>query len=168
MTRLLNRRPASSDSCSWCHTMNPESERYCRRCAHEAHRLRSECECPSCRVEMAERTLKAVLAAAPRATGTLLPHSPRYNSWKVVFESDTVPLVSATPHWGNHPETGTVLFFMLDAAALSREARARLIGYLSEKFGVPRAEVEQDVRGEHGVPILSDDMLVRGRGSNFI
>lgn len=37
-----------SRSCSWCHEMNPATERFCRSCQHEAHVCRMDCECPRC------------------------------------------------------------------------------------------------------------------------
>lgn len=37
-----------SRSCSWCHEMNPATERYCRACQHEAHVCRMDCACPRC------------------------------------------------------------------------------------------------------------------------
>ena len=50
-----------SRSCSWCHSTNPASERYCRSCQHEAHVARLDCQCPRC------------ATARRRATGTDTP-----------------------------------------------------------------------------------------------
>jgi len=37
-----------SRSCSWCHQMNPASERFCRSCCHEAQVARLDCRCGRC------------------------------------------------------------------------------------------------------------------------
>lgn len=38
----------SETSCSFCHTMNPITEKYCAGCGHEAHTSRMQCKCPQC------------------------------------------------------------------------------------------------------------------------
>jgi hypothetical protein len=35
-------------SCSWCHTINPIFQRWCRKCGHDAHAARMYCQCPRC------------------------------------------------------------------------------------------------------------------------
>ncbi len=35
-------------TCSWCHHLNYDSDRYCQNCCHEAHVARERCECPRC------------------------------------------------------------------------------------------------------------------------
>jgi len=56
-------------SCSWCHTLNAATERYCTECGHEAHGTRRECRCPRCGRSPAPITaqdVEAVLAALRR------------------------------------------------------------------------------------------------------
>ena len=50
-----------SRSCSFCHSMTPATERYCRSCGHEAHVARLDCQCLRC------------ATARRRATGTDTP-----------------------------------------------------------------------------------------------
>src|SRR2546430_2338288 len=51
----------TSRSCSWCHTTNPATGRFCRSCQHEAHVARLDCQCARC------------LRARRRAAGTEAP-----------------------------------------------------------------------------------------------
>ncbi len=38
----------TSGSCSWCHAINPTTQRFCKDCGHEAHVPRMRCRCPRC------------------------------------------------------------------------------------------------------------------------
>jgi len=40
-----------SQSCSWCHELNPVGRIYCRHCGHQAQVPRMECQCPRCQQE---------------------------------------------------------------------------------------------------------------------
>jgi hypothetical protein len=55
-----------SRSCSFCHSMNPASERYCRSCGHETHVARLDCQCPRCATT---RRRAAATADAPVPLG---------------------------------------------------------------------------------------------------
>ena len=55
----------TSRSCSWCHSMNPTAERYCRSCGHEAHVARLDCGCPRC--TFARRLAAAAASPVPLA-----------------------------------------------------------------------------------------------------
>jgi hypothetical protein len=71
-----------SRSCSWCHCMNPATERYCRSCSHEAHVARLDCRCPRCAtarrratgadtpVPLADLIARAITALRPGADET--------------------------------------------------------------------------------------------------
>lgn len=37
-----------SESCSWCHMLNPMDRRVCVSCGHEAHKSRAQCSCVTC------------------------------------------------------------------------------------------------------------------------
>lgn len=39
---------AESSTCSWCHTFNLLTTRYCKNCGHEAHVPRQDCRCSRC------------------------------------------------------------------------------------------------------------------------
>jgi hypothetical protein len=38
----------TSRSCSWCHAINPTTQRFCKDCSHEAHVPRMDCRCSRC------------------------------------------------------------------------------------------------------------------------
>ena len=50
-------------TCSWCHSTNAETERWCQSCRHEAHAARLDCTCPRC--SRARRRAVAGDAPAP-------------------------------------------------------------------------------------------------------
>lgn len=49
-----------SRSCSWCHELNPASERWCANCGHAAHKCRLECDCPECETQRRRYALFAI------------------------------------------------------------------------------------------------------------
>ncbi len=86
--------------------------------------------------------------------------SPRYGDWMKVFGTNRVPVVSPLSHTNNAPGIVAREFYKLNVRALSPEQRARMVAHLAEKFGAPISEVERDIDGEHGVPILADDVMM--------
>lgn len=38
----------ASESCSWCHTLNPMDRETCQECGHDAHQPRMLCSCSTC------------------------------------------------------------------------------------------------------------------------
>lgn len=56
----------TSRSCSWCHTSNLATTRYCENCHHEAHVARLDCSCPRCATT--RKSVSASLAPMPIAS----------------------------------------------------------------------------------------------------
>jgi hypothetical protein len=88
-------------------------------------------------------------------TVTLSKESPRYADWIQVFGCNTVQVKGALPMrlkiCGEAREA-----FLLDLSAITPEQLSRLVAHISEKFGIPRDEVEASIATQ-GVPILTED-----------
>ena len=80
--------------------------------------------------------------------------------WMEVFGTDTLPVVGVVPQWATVPSReGPQLVYMLDLRVIGGEQRARLVGALAEKFGLPVEEVA-GLLDVHGVPVLADDVVL--------
>ena len=89
----------------------------------------------------------------------LNPHGPNYQTWRDVLGSDRVPLKSCAPvpaELGTEPH---VEVYLLDLAALTLPQRARLLGFIAQKFGVPVYEAEATI-AKTGFPIRAADVIV--------
>ena len=105
----------------------------------------------------------AILAPVRSVEGRIAESSPRRATWLEVFGTDRVPLLSARPVRATSP-IGIREFYLVDVGELSDEARARVVLYVAKAFRRSPAEVEADlVDGEHGLPVLKEDVtIIRG------
>jgi hypothetical protein len=92
-------------------------------------------------------------------TGHLREQSPRAADWKVVFGTLGVPLRGVLPIPIQTPD-GPQKAYFVDVDRLSEDVRRRVIEHTARTFGLPEAEVEKDLLGEHGLPILAEDVIV--------
>lgn len=92
-------------------------------------------------------------------TATIREDSPRAADWIKVLGSREAELKHPLPAIGVFPGVGAKEFYELDIAALTSEQRARLIAHLSERFQVPREEVESEL-DKVGCPILAEDIII--------
>jgi hypothetical protein len=90
----------------------------------------------------------------------LSPRSPRYADWLRIFGTDRVQLESPVPHRASVPGRSNVTVYKLDVKALNSQQRERLVEHLCTKFSRTRAEVEADLDGPHGCPVLDEDLIV--------
>ncbi len=92
-------------------------------------------------------------------TASLIKSSSRYEDWIKVFGVAQVQVLEPMPRRANvcgKPETE---IYLLDLKALTPEQLGRLVAHISEKFKIPREEVERDIYRQ-GVPILAEDVGV--------
>lgn len=82
----------------------------------------------------------------------------RAAEWREFLGTDTVPVTGPFPDAGLKPDGSTASFYHLDLEAVDAESVARLVAHLGPKFNLSPAEAEAALR-EHGVPILSDDVV---------
>jgi hypothetical protein len=85
------------------------------------------------------------------------PHAAR---WREVFGCEAIPLLSPVPQRGLVLGLESARFYKLDVAALDDDQRRRLVAYLVGRFRLGEAEVQASLEGEHGLPILADDLVV--------
>lgn len=89
----------------------------------------------------------------------LNPRGPNYQSWRDVLGGEQVPLKSATSVKADLGAEKDVEVYMLNLAAMTLRVRARLLGTLAQRFGVPVYKVEQDLQ-QNGLPIRAEDVIV--------
>ena len=89
----------------------------------------------------------------------LNPHGPNYQTWHEVLGSDRVPLKSSEPVPAEIGIEPHVEVYLLDLAALTLPQRARLLGFIAQKFGVPVYEAEATI-AKTGFPIRAADVIV--------
>lgn len=88
----------------------------------------------------------------------LRPGSPRARDWEKVFGGLSVPLLSPGSVIINGPR-GLQEFYQVDVAALSPEQRTRVVDHIVDRFGIPRAQVEEGLDDPlQGLPILVEDV----------
>lgn len=91
---------------------------------------------------------------------TLSMSSERYTAWMRVFGTCRIPILAPVPQEAMRPEGGTGLFYRVDVAALTPDQRGRLVVFLAAKFHLAAKDVEEGIDGEHGCPILAEDVIV--------
>lgn len=91
----------------------------------------------------------------------LAPWSPRAPVWERVYGGRRVPIESDVPIRGASVATpGQVqLFYKVAVRRLSVEQFESAIAHVMQT-GLSRAEVEADILGAHGIPLLADDIAV--------
>jgi hypothetical protein len=92
--------------------------------------------------------------------GTLRQDASRSTEWVEVFGTRTIPLESPIEHVAELPGRGPRRFYRVAVKQLSREQLERVARHLSGKFQLPIDEVLRDLAGEHGLPILADEITV--------
>jgi hypothetical protein len=95
-----------------------------------------------------------------QTTAIIASDSPRAARWREVFGSEVIPLVSPVAVRGQVLGMESARFYKLDVRRLSDDQRHRLEAYLCGRFRLSRDEVRESLDGEHGLPILADDVLV--------
>jgi hypothetical protein len=95
-----------------------------------------------------------------QTTAIIAKDSPRAARWREVFGTETIPLVSPLAQRGMVLGMESARFYKLDVRRLSPEQRRRLVAYLTGRFRLSEAEVNESLDGEHGMPILADDVVV--------
>lgn len=88
-------------------------------------------------------------------------HPERKAEWISVFGTNAIPVKSPFPCRGNVPIIGDTMYFELDIEALTGEQMQQLIKHLADKFGLDLDFVQQRI-GEHGVPIVADQVVITG------
>ena len=95
----------------------------------------------------------------------LNPRGPNYATWKYVLDSERVPLKSPHPvtaELGGNARVvaeGNVEVYLLDLHAMTLAQRARLVGFIANKFDAPIYEVEAEIAAK-GFPIRAVDVIV--------
>jgi hypothetical protein len=89
----------------------------------------------------------------------LNPAGPNYQTWREVLGSEKVPLKSSAPVTAELGTEPNVEVYLLDIAALTLPQRARLLGFIAQKFGMPVFEVEATI-AKTGFPIRAADVIV--------
>lgn len=89
----------------------------------------------------------------------LRPSTPHYETWLKVLDSNQVPLKSPQSVKADLGDEKNVEVYLVNLAAMTLKQRARLLGFLSRKFGVPIYEVEKEI-AEKGFPIRAEDVIV--------
>jgi hypothetical protein len=101
-------------------------------------------------------------------TASINPNSPRFAEWNQVFGSDRIPICGPFVRVGRAPGLARAEFYRLDISRLTGAQIDNLVRHLSRKFEIPEAEVVIGIIGEHGVPILADDVVVTMEGPWFL
>lgn len=89
----------------------------------------------------------------------LHPQSPRYDDWLRVLRQDEVPLKSPRSFFANLGEEADVEVYSLNVEGLTTEQRSRLVNWVSEKFGVAPAMVNEQLEGI-GFPVRAVDVTI--------
>lgn len=100
--------------------------------------------------------LRAKGTAKP--TALLLASSPRAETWRYVFGSTTVPIKALMPRQTILPGIGPTFVLDVDVSRLDAGQIERAAETISKRFDVPIDEVRQGILGEHGLPILCDEL----------
>jgi hypothetical protein len=89
----------------------------------------------------------------------LNPGGPNYEHWFRIFGRKTVPVLSPTPTRATSGEEKDVEVYLLNIRAMTLHQRARLLGFIANKFGVPIFEVQQQIERD-GFPIRANDVIL--------
>jgi len=89
---------------------------------------------------------------------TIDPRSPRYQSWLEVLGTDCLELESGEPTLGTVGDGPERWFYRVRVVSLNSYQLGRLAVVLAAGWGLSPDEVRADVRGEHGLPILAEDV----------
>lgn len=100
--------------------------------------------------------------ALRQTMGHLDPRSPRAAEWIEIYGELSVPLVSPSKERRRSAADGMTVreFYRVAVDKLRPDQRERVIGFVMRKYGIARADLERDLDGEHGLPILADDVTV--------
>jgi hypothetical protein len=87
----------------------------------------------------------------------ILPSSPRFETWKHALGTTRVEVLSAIPVLADLPEKANIFCYRADVSKLSDDQIGRMAIQLAAQFKASPAEIEADIRGEHGLPIIADN-----------
>jgi hypothetical protein len=96
-----------SISCSWCHRLNPISQRWCLECRHRADVPRMFCDCSGCRAVGSARGFDPLNLADAIARGSLAQVSAYRRPWEIdfgIFGPLRRPLRAQPVHWHELPK----------------------------------------------------------------
>jgi hypothetical protein len=97
-------------------------------------------------------------ATTAKPTALLLASSPRAETWRYVFGSTTIPIMALMPRQTILPGIGPAFVLDVDISRLDAGQIERAAETISKRFDVPIEEVRQGILGEHGLPILCDEL----------
>ncbi len=90
----------------------------------------------------------------------LNPAGPNFERWREILGTHlSVPLKSAYPIVAPLEGEGEVECYLVNLDALTLKQRARLFGFLSQKFQVPIFKIERELK-DRGFPIRAVDVIV--------
>jgi hypothetical protein len=98
-----------------------------------------------------------------RFLAVLTTGNERWGWWLDGFGCHGIPVISPVPHVGLFKGQARH-FYTADVSAFSPDQLQRVASHLSRRVGVPIAEVLIDLLGEHGLPILAEDVQVVEEG----
>lgn len=90
---------------------------------------------------------------------SLNPHGPNHEFWFRIFGHNPVPLQSPQPIKAIMGEEKDVECYLLNLQGMTLGQKARLLGFIAQKFGVPVYRVEQEIARD-GFPIRAKDVIV--------
>jgi hypothetical protein len=88
----------------------------------------------------------------------LNPRGPNYETWFRVFGHNHVPLKSAQSIRATFGEEN-VEAYLLNLNGMTLHQRARLLGFIANKFNVPIFEVQKQIERD-GFPIRANDVIL--------
>jgi hypothetical protein len=87
----------------------------------------------------------------------ILPSSPRFETWKHALGTNKIEVLSAVPIRASLRGKGNIFCYRADVSKLSDDQIQRMAMHIAARDGGSQAEIEADIRGEHGLPITADD-----------
>lgn len=93
-------------------------------------------------------------------TAIISETSPRAADWVHVFGSRSIPITSPVPHDLLGPDGVVRSFYRVDLRRMTVDQVARAAALVAERFGVTVADAQVGITGEHGLPILAEDVSV--------
>jgi hypothetical protein len=90
----------------------------------------------------------------------LNPRGPNYEHWFRIFgHNNSVPLVSPEKKLATLGAEKDVEVYLLNLNGMTLHQRARLLGFIANKFNVPIFEVQKQIERD-GFPIRANDVIL--------
>lgn len=87
------------------------------------------------------------------------PRGPNYAEWFRIFAHNAVPLVSPEKSRAPMGAEKDVEVYLLNLKGMTLHQRARLLGFIANKFEVPIFEVQKQIERD-GFPIRANDVIL--------